>query len=97
LTSTGADGGLDPQSRLRACLAACAFSCDDNVVIAARWRCDGTPQCVDGSDELDCPSRSFTCPDGALVPISWVCDGQNDCAGAADESACNVTARVTCE
>lgn len=83
-----ADAAPSPEERLAACLRNCAFVCDDDVAIVARWRCDGTAHCQDGSDEVACPTRRFFCEDGSRIPSSWVCDGQNDCPSAADERSC---------
>lgn len=29
------------------------FACKNGQCVPARWRCDGEPECADGSDEAD--------------------------------------------
>lgn len=34
------------------------FSCANGICIPANWRCDGTKDCEDSSDEIACPPRA---------------------------------------
>ncbi len=65
--------------------------------------CDGSPHCIDGSDEMECltiaPETVSTslkcrmgskpCKDGQeCVLYSHVCDGEMDCKDGSDEHDC---------
>jgi len=97
--------GGDPHTQ--GCEATCGatFACADGFgEIPGRWRCDGDPDCDDGSDELSCPL--FTCADGGEILERWRCSGHESCADGSDEAGCpafvcadggEVSARVRCD
>lgn len=55
-------------------------------------QCNGYPECVDGSDEIDCPSQclshQFRCRNGQCVSSAVRCNGQTDCQDSSDEENC---------
>uniref|UniRef100_A0AAX7UFW3 EGF-like domain-containing protein n=1 Tax=Astatotilapia calliptera TaxID=8154 RepID=A0AAX7UFW3_ASTCA len=67
------------------------FRCRTGRCIPGDWHCDGTSDCVDDSDEHDCPqvtcdSNHFQClSDGECIPNLWVCDDEEDCEDGSDE------------
>jgi hypothetical protein len=70
------------------------YSCDDGQVLMAEdVRCDATPDCDDGSDELRCSftcggGKTFTCKSGRTISADYVCDGEDDCPDGGDEKGC---------
>ena len=33
------------------------FKCNDGLCVTKHWRCDGEPDCNDGSDEIGCDTK----------------------------------------
>ncbi|GFR17314.1 low-density lipoprotein receptor-related protein 2 [Trichonephila clavata] len=73
------------------------FHCShDKKCIPNDYLCDGTRDCLDGSDEecdgnvRKCPGSDFRCSNGRCIVASWKCDGRDDCGDGSDEQGCPV-------
>jgi low density lipoprotein-related protein 2 len=56
------------------------FTCIDRSVITIWWVCDGTPDCLQGEDEVGCPNK---CPMPAVDHLGPAEDGDCAATGAA--------------
>uniref|UniRef100_A0A3B3E196 Low-density lipoprotein receptor-related protein 2 n=1 Tax=Oryzias melastigma TaxID=30732 RepID=A0A3B3E196_ORYME len=81
------------------------FQCTNGQCINIDWRCDGTKDCTDDSDELnclpECTSQEFKCvTSGECIPLGFVCDGEEDCTDGSDEQRAGQTCsadQFTCQ
>ncbi|XP_070808754.1 LOW QUALITY PROTEIN: sortilin-related receptor [Pituophis catenifer annectens] len=81
-----------------------SFQCQNGVCVSLVWKCDGTDDCGDYSDEANCenptevPSCSryyqFQCDNGHCIPNRWKCDQENDCGDWSDEKSCGGSAVI---
>ncbi|XP_059178824.1 low-density lipoprotein receptor-related protein 2-like isoform X2 [Physella acuta] len=70
------------------------FQCQNGRCIPNSYRCDRDNDCLDKSDEMNCPeatcpSNRFKCANGQCISRVWVCDGDNDCGDMTDEKNCS--------
>lgn len=77
------------------------FTCESGELhcIPTVWRCDGTNECADGSDEKGCPichtHDEFKCDIDHCISIKHVCDGEAQCLDHTDESNCDPHSETT--
>ncbi|XP_070509903.1 basement membrane-specific heparan sulfate proteoglycan core protein isoform X20 [Chironomus tepperi] len=77
------------------------FNCDVTRCISIDKHCDGTADCTDESDEINCPAPTtqhadiacndeleFTCSDGSCIPNEDKCNQVSDCPNGEDEDDC---------
>ncbi|GAB1604830.1 sortilin-related receptor-like isoform X2 [Argonauta hians] len=69
------------------------FKCHNSQCVPADVKCDHDPDCVDGSDELNCEYHPcaegyFRCPNMQCIPHHWLCNHENDCSDGSDEKNC---------
>lgn len=74
------------------------FLCANGECIPLKWKCDGTEDCADKSDELSCRNATeivgcekneFKCTNvSRCIPERWKCDRTDDCGDNSDETNC---------
>lgn len=76
------------------------YCAKENECLPLSFKCDGTRDCSDGSDEENCSAvhipiqtshcepTEFACNDSFCIPLKLKCDGQPDCLDGSDESVC---------
>lgn len=78
------------------CLGETPFMCGSGEQVPESHKCDFSPDCRDGSDEVGCPG-TFMCMNGSSIPEEYKCDGFLDCCEGdpecrdmSDEAGCPV-------
>jgi hypothetical protein len=85
----------------------CVLTCDSYSIVECMTAsgprivasCDSYAECLDASDEANCPPEAFLgCNDlgGRPVPVKLRCDGEEDCAAGEDEDGCPAGTHFAC-
>eukprot|EP01083_Nonionella_stella_P067559 178759_1 len=67
------------------------FTSQNGECIPSEYRCDGTVDCEDASDErlcelFPCNADNYRCESGGCILKEWLCDGFADCPDMDDEN-----------
>ena len=72
------------------CVGLAPLDCGDGSKIPGWGRCNGVPECEDGSDEVGCDSSTsrYKCRNvDQFIALEKLCDGTKDCSDSSDENA----------
>jgi len=96
--------GLTPSDAFVSCTTRChsysVVECETALGPKIVSSCDARQDCLDGSDEANCPAEAFlSCLDydGKQVPVARGCDGNTDCRDGTDELDCPAGTHFICE
>ncbi|KAI1296605.1 Atrial natriuretic peptide-converting enzyme [Halotydeus destructor] len=81
----------DPKDVLSKCPE---FECSNGNCVQHYYICDGTDDCLDNSDEVNCDKHGcdydeYRCPSGKCISAEWICDQVLDCPNGEDELNCS--------
>uniref|UniRef100_A0A2C9JLT8 VWFD domain-containing protein n=1 Tax=Biomphalaria glabrata TaxID=6526 RepID=A0A2C9JLT8_BIOGL len=67
------------------------YKCGDGHCISNSFKCNGVPECIDGSDEFECIDvcEGYLCKNGQCISNTSVCDNKIDCLDNSDEALCD--------
>lgn len=82
---------------IKKCNEKTEFECENTQghCIPIKARCNGTSECTNLEDELNCgcqKSNFFDCHNKRCISKDWLCDKHDDCGDGSDESqkACDI-------
>lgn len=68
------------------------YACENSEIILVSHVCDGSGDCTDGSDEINCTVQTqglmFKCNSGESIHVSKHCNFKTDCLDGSDEFNC---------